>query len=235
MGVSNRHWGEKALQEKAKMGYAVWMERRIAEILASRPLKEITREDLVPSAVLVLLLERDGEDYILLTKRSDKVDCHKGEVSFPGGRVDPGDANLLEAALREGAEEIGLAPHDVTILGRLDDTQTVTTGFVVTPYVGRIPYPYSFRINQEEIAELIFVPVQALAADSAANASGVAGEGKGAGSPRFQYRNHVIWGATARILSQFLDITIPTRDGGHRGATTGATGSPSSRCKESKA
>ena len=211
------------------------MERRIAAILASRPLKEITREDLVPSAVLVLLLERDGEDYILFTKRSDKVDCHKGEVSFPGGRLDPSDSNLLEAALREGAEEIGLAPHDVTILGRLDDTQTVTTGFVVTPYVGRIPYPYSFRINQEEIDELIFVPVQALAADSATNAPGVDGEEKGQGSPRFQYRDHIIWGATARILRQFLDITSPTRDGGHGGATPDAKGSASSRGRDGKA
>lgn len=216
------------------MGYGGGMERRIAEILASRPFKEIAREGLVPSAVLVLLLERDGEDCILFTKRSDKVDCHKGEISFPGGRLDPSDASLLEAALREGAEEIGLAPQDVTILGRLDDTQTVSTGFIVTPYVGRIPYPYSFQINQDEIAELIFVPVRVLAKDFAANDSGGGGE-EGQGSPRFQYKDHVIWGATARILRQFLDITSPTRDGGQGGVTTGAKGSASSRGKDSKA
>jgi 8-oxo-dGTP pyrophosphatase MutT (NUDIX family) len=200
------------------MGYAVWMERRIAEILASRPFKEIRRENLVPSAVLLLLLEREGEDHILFTKRSDKVDCHKGEISFPGGRRDPSDASLLEAALREGAEEIGLAPRDVTILGRLDDIATVTTGFIVTPYVGRIPYPYSFRINQDEIAELIFVSLQALTEGSATHVSGVAGEEKGLQSPSFQYGDHIIWGATARILKQFLDITISTmgvlNDGG---------------------
>jgi 8-oxo-dGTP pyrophosphatase MutT (NUDIX family) len=102
------------------------MGKRIAKMLAFRECKRITDEKLVPSAVLVPLFEKDGEYYVLFTKRSGKVEHHKGEISFPGGRVDPDDSDLLHTALREGAEEIGLDPRHVTILGRLDDVFTDT-------------------------------------------------------------------------------------------------------------
>ena len=199
------------------MRYALGMDRRIAKILASRRGKRIANDDLVASAVLLPFFEKDGEDHVLFTKRSDNVEFHKGEISFPGGRVDPKDSSLVQTALREGAEEIGLVPKDVTILGRMDDIMTTTTGFVITPYVGLIPYPYPFRINRDEIAELILAPLKALEKTQEEGRVGVC---------RYRYGRHVIWGATARILKQFLDITMPTTQGDHR--DMGARGSTTS-------
>lgn len=173
------------------------METRIARILASRDYRQIRDEKLAPSAVLLLLFESEGTCHILFTKRSNTVAHHKGEISFPGGTVDPDDRSLLHTALREGAEEIGLDSRDVTILGRLDDMHTVTTGFIITPYVGIIPYPYQFQINTDEISELIFFPLQALADECRVQTSHVT---------HFYLQDHVIWGATARILKQFLDL-----------------------------
>jgi len=173
-------------------------EERIAEILASREFRRIRDEKLAPSAVLLLLLEKEGECNVLFTRRSEKVAYHKGEISFPGGTTDPDDSDLLHTALREGAEEIGLDQRDVRILGRLDDIFTVTTGFVITPYVGIIPYPYKFEINKDEISELIFLPLRAIAEECRVEDSGVS---------HFHLQDHIIWGATARILKQFLDLT----------------------------
>ena len=214
------------------MGYAVSMEKRIAKSLAWRQCKLIKDENLVPSAVLVLLFQKDGVDHVLLTKRSDKVEYHKGEISFPGGRADPQDSDLLETALREAAEEIGLVPGDVKILGRLDDISTATTGFIVTPYVGLIGYPYPFRINANEIAELVFVPLQALAKACHIEAREAPWEEPKAAGCHFRYGDYIVWGATARILKQFLDITIPTTDPGRTGI--GARGSTSMGSKGRK-
>jgi 8-oxo-dGTP pyrophosphatase MutT (NUDIX family) len=182
------------------------METRIAEILASRECRRIRDEKLAPSAVLLPLLEKEGACHVLFTRRSDKVAYHKGEISFPGGTIDPDDSDLLGTALREGGEEIGLDPRDVRILGGLDDIVTVTTGFIITPYVGLIPYPYEFQINADEISELIFLPLRALAEESHVEAPEVTWEGKTLKMYHFYLQDHVIWGATARILKQFLDL-----------------------------
>ena len=182
------------------------MQKRITEILSSREPRRIQDERLTPAAVLFLVFEKEAECQVLLTRRSENVAYHKGEVSFPGGTIDPDDSNLLHTALREGAEEIGVDPRDVTILGRLDDIFTVTTGFVITPYVGRIPYPYDFQINAEEISELIVLPLRALAEDCDVETSKVIWEGKDLKAYHFYIRGHIIWGATARILKQFLDL-----------------------------
>jgi len=209
------------------------MEKEIAKRLASRQWKKITNEKLVASAVLLLLLEKDGQYQVLFTRRSDKVEHHKGEISFPGGTVRPDDADLLDTALREGAEEIGIAAGDVTILGRLDDILTVSTGFVITPYVGILPYPYAFQINRDEVAELIFVPLGALARHGCMKASEVTLEGKEIRTCAFDYQGDRIWGATARIVKQFLDITRDTT--GRDNTDNGATDSTSNRSRDSKA
>ncbi|MDY6987387.1 MAG: CoA pyrophosphatase [Thermodesulfobacteriota bacterium] len=209
------------------MGYVGSVRRGIAKILASRPWRRIADEHLVPAAVLLLLLEKEGQEHILFTERSHKVEYHKGEISFPGGKVDPGDSSLVETALREGAEEIGLSPQDVTILGRMDDIATLTTGFIVTPYVGRIPYPYPFRVNTDEIAELILAPLEGLSKDCGQEAPEVIPSENGVEAHCFRYGHHIIWGATARILQQFLDITMPSRSEEHRGI--GARGSTTSK------
>jgi len=182
------------------------MERQIAQVLTSRESRQIRDKNFAPAAVLLLLFEREGECHILLTKRSDKVAHHKGEISFPGGTVDPDDRDFLHTALREGTEEIGLDSRDVTVLGRLDDAFTVTTGFIITPYVGIIPHPYPFKINADEISELIFLPLRALGEESQVQTSQVTWEGKKIALYDFHVRGHIIWGATARILKQFIAL-----------------------------
>jgi 8-oxo-dGTP pyrophosphatase MutT (NUDIX family) len=193
-------------EDNERMADSAALEKRIAKALTSRGSKRIGDKDAVPAAVLLLLFKFEKVHHILFTKRSDKVACHKGEVSFPGGTVDPEDEDFLHTALREGYEEIGLRPTDVTILGRLDDMSTVTTGFVITPYVGVIPHPYPFDINTDEIAELIFLPLHMLEDLFCGKAQGNPG-GKGRVSgPCFHYEGNIIWGATARILKQFMDL-----------------------------
>ena len=189
------------------------LEKRILQVLTSRRWNHIEKRDAVPSAILLLLFEFEQAYYVLLTKRSDKVAYHKGEISFPGGTADPEDPDLLHTALREVHEEIGLMPNDVTILGRLDDILTTTTGFVIAPYVGVIPYPYPFQINSDEIAKLIFVPLDILEElGGVKEQSSPRGKDRGY-APRFQFQGHIIWGATARILEQFMTLVRSTKEG----------------------
>lgn len=181
------------------------LEETIRQRLARRNRRTIEEPHLRHSAVLVPLFEADGEVRLLLTKRSDTVEHHKGQVSFPGGGRDDDDASLLETALRETEEEIGLKVSDVKPLGALDDTVT-TTNFVVSPFVGLIHYPYDFTLSDFEIDELITVSVESLLAEE--NFYVVTAIRPGKPQPQYLFRAHahVIWGTTARILYQFLDL-----------------------------
>ena len=104
----------------------------------------------------------DGEWHVVFTRRTETVDSHKGQVSFPGGRSDPHDADRVATALREAHEEIGLAPGDVQVIGTLDELLTVSQ-YRVTPIVGLIPWPYPFRLSPGEVAEVFDVPFAWLA------------------------------------------------------------------------
>jgi 8-oxo-dGTP pyrophosphatase MutT (NUDIX family) len=188
------------------MGDPLPLEKRISSALAVRRWKSVTDKAAVPAAVLILLFQMEETYHILLTKRSDKVAYHKGEVSFPGGTVESQDTDLLETALRESFEEIGVRPEDVTVLGRLDDMLTATTGFVIAPFVGTIPHPYPFHINSDEISELIFVPLDMLQAFCCGTAHECASENPKDLAFSFHYGGNIIWGATARILKQFMNI-----------------------------
>ena len=134
---------------------------------------------------------------------------HKGEISFPGGMFDDGDHNLRRTALREASEEVGLKEDKVQILGVLDDIVTVTE-FIVTPFVGVFPYPYPFKLSPIEIAELIEVPLASLLDPGNFGEKEILQIGRKRIVQAYQYKHHSIWGATARILRQFLDlITTP--------------------------
>jgi 8-oxo-dGTP pyrophosphatase MutT (NUDIX family) len=146
--------------------------------------------------------------HVLLTRRSEELPLHRGQIAFPGGGYRPGDPSLRATALRESHEEIGLRPGDVEIVGELDDTVTVTSNFVVAPFVGFIPYPYPFRVNTAEIVELIPLPLSLLS-----DPSRFAEEPRdlgGAKAPMYSYTIGplVIWGLTARILKQFFDAIL---------------------------
>jgi len=156
------------------------------------------------AGVIIPIFEDNGETFIVLTKRSDKVRLHRGEVSFPGGMCEDDDSNTLNTALRECYEEIGIKKQDVEIIGRLDDMITLT-GFVITPYVGIIPYPYTFRINYDEVAYLIFFPLKKLM-EVKPGMEPADYEGRVEMVPSIYYNGDRIWGATCRILMRLKHI-----------------------------
>ncbi len=178
---------------------------RLRKKLSSRERKIINHPPFSHAAVLVPLYRKEGECHLLFTKRSDQVKYHKGEISFPGGMVDEEDRELIHTALREAREEIGLKESDVEIIGLLDDIVTVTE-FIVTPIVGLFPYPYPFQVSQIEIAELIEVPLSYLLAKDSFSEREIFRMGRSEWVYAYQYGDHIIWGATARILKQFLDL-----------------------------
>ena len=165
------------------------------------------REGLVtPAAVLVPVVNREGGLTVLLTQRSDALPDHPGQISFPGGRIDPEDATVEAAALREAQEEVGLAPDRVTVLGRLAPYETVT-GFSVTPVVGWVEPPIDIAADPVEVADVFEVPLAFLL--EPANQQR---HFRMLGSKRrdyfaIPYAERYIWGATAAMLI-ILDRTL---------------------------
>ncbi len=184
----------------------------IAEILGSRVKQTLPVDGMVTAAVLVPLFAHDGRCYVLLTKRSQQVEHHKGEISFPGGKFDESDKDYLSCALRETCEEVGIKPSHVKLLGELDDFYTVATGYLVVPFVGIIPYPYDFRPSKREIADLLEVPLEVFFDSSNRAEYTLNYEGKEIDVVSYTWEGHNIWGATARILKHFAEVidTAPT-------------------------
>ncbi|MEW6375243.1 MAG: CoA pyrophosphatase [Thermodesulfobacteriota bacterium] len=178
---------------------------QIRNILFSRKRRVIENPTFSHAAVLVPLFKKGENCHLLFTKRTDHVKYHKGEISFPGGMVDEGDSDLERTALRETFEEIGLKEDDVQIIGVLDDIVTITE-FIVTPIVGLFPFPYPFKVNEVEIAELIEVPLASLLDEECFSEREIIRGDRKDILYAFQYGEHIIWGATARILKQFLDL-----------------------------
>ncbi|HEY3278654.1 MAG TPA: CoA pyrophosphatase [Syntrophorhabdaceae bacterium] len=177
----------------------------IRERLKAYHAKEIAAPQAICAGVVMPIFEKDGADFIVLTKRSDKVRIHKGEVSFPGGMCEDDDGNTMNTALRECCEEIGVSAKDVEIIGKMDDMVTLT-GFVITPYVGIIPYPYQFKTNPEEVERIITLPIGYLR-ETIPHLETVEHEGRRMEKvPSFFYQGDRIWGATCRILLEFKEI-----------------------------
>jgi 8-oxo-dGTP pyrophosphatase MutT (NUDIX family) len=179
--------------------------QQIRDFLADYRPRRLSQDRTTPAAVLLLLYEKAGEPYIVLTRRTEDVEHHKGETSFPGGAFDPQDGDLLTTALRETEEEIGVRPEDVEVLGRLDDIITIS-GFVVSPFVGLLPTSsYPFAVNAHEVAELVEVPLRHLMDER--NLEQSVGRLGDRWFPilAYHYGDHRIWGATARILKGFFD------------------------------
>jgi 8-oxo-dGTP pyrophosphatase MutT (NUDIX family) len=176
----------------------------VRQALDGRVKYSITDPDLMPAAVMLLLYPKDGEYCVLLNKRSQLVEHHKGEISFPGGARDPDDRDFLDTALRETEEEMGISRADVTILGQLDDVVT-RTNFGVRVYIGTIPYPYGFSPSAIEIAEVLEVPVSALVDPANLRHETRLVDGLATTVRSYAYQEHLVFGATAKILQQFLE------------------------------
>ncbi|MBI4310145.1 MAG: CoA pyrophosphatase [Chloroflexi bacterium] len=173
--------------------------------LAQRQPDVLTDPHLKDSAVVLLLYPKEGQYCVLLNKRSMEVEFNKGEMCFPGGSKDPEDADLWATALRETHEEMGIRPEDITILGELSETNT-GAGFRIHPYVGTIPYPYAFHPSGIEIAAVVEVPINHLLDKRNYTEEMRMRMGVLTHMTTYTYNDHRIFGATARILRQFLDI-----------------------------
>ena len=162
---------------------------------------------LVPAAVLVPVISDGAGLRVLLTRRTAHLQAHAGQISFPGGRFEDGDADAAACALREAEEEIGLGPDRVEILGRLD-TYLVRTGFEVTPVVGLVTPPLSLRPDPFEVDEIFEVPLEFLI--DPRNRERRSREFNGARREfwAIPYGQYFIWGATAGMLVNLSDVLL---------------------------
>ncbi len=157
------------------------------------------------AAVLVLLVLYPDGPRLVYTRRTNHVLHHKGEISFPGGACEDGDPDPVATALRETWEEIGVNPADVEVLGELDEIIT-RSNFIVTPVVGAVKGPYTFRPNPVEVAEIIEVPVDELLKPENVVLEPRQVRGEWVVVPTYYYRGHRIFGATALITRQLLEL-----------------------------
>jgi len=185
----------------------IWaVEAELKKLLTQRHKRQIVDDSRVPSAVLVPIFKKEGEYYIIFIKRTETVKVHKGQISFPGGNRDAQDRTLLDTALREATEEIGLRVRDVEVLGELDDEVTTTSNYIVTPFVALIPWPYRFKKSKTEVDEIIRIPIPALLSKDCLKPATEVLDGKTVDSFAYHYHGTIIWGATARILNKLLDM-----------------------------
>ena len=180
-----------------------WMEEVRLRLEGRAP-----REVAIPSGelrragVLVPLFVRDAKLWILFTRRTESVEHHRGQISFPGGAEEAGDESLFATAVRETKEELAVAPSDIIALGALSPIVTVTN-FYVEPYAAAVPQPYVWKPAEAEIAEVIEAPIAALMDPAILEQKPMPGREE----PIlfYHYGKHVIWGATARILAELLE------------------------------
>jgi 8-oxo-dGTP pyrophosphatase MutT (NUDIX family) len=155
---------------------------------------------------LLPLYETEVGPHFVLTRRTERVPTHKGQISFPGGGFQDGDGNLLATALRESEEEIGLRPADVDVVGVLDDTVTAASAHVVRPFVGFVPHPYPFRLDSFEIEELVHLPLSPLLEPNCFREEVWDRDGRPHSVFFYEHDGHTVWGLTARILKQFVEV-----------------------------
>lgn len=174
------------------------------------PVDRISPEHLPPggfrrAAVLVPLHGKDGAPHVLLTRRTRHLSHHAGQMSFPGGRVDP-EEDHLAAALREAREEIALDPARAEVLGRLSETLVLTSAFRLTPWVAAVPYPYPYVAAPDEVDEIVHVPLATLLQPGVHRTERREAYGMAVDVHYFTVGEATIWGATARILSELLAV-----------------------------
>ncbi|MFO7922634.1 MAG: CoA pyrophosphatase [Bacteroidales bacterium] len=160
------------------------------------------------AGVLVLLFPRKGDLFTLLIKRTEYPGPHSGQISLPGGKSDKTDKSQIETALREAREETGIEPENITVLGTLTPLYIPVSNLEVLPVVGYTELQPEFRINKSEVEYLIHVPLQHLIRKNTATEKPLKVRGKSIHAPGYLVENEYVWGATAMILSEFIEIAI---------------------------
>ncbi len=181
---------------------------QISMQLADYPAAPMPLQQLRPAAVLVPLFLRNEQPWLLFTRRTAHLKNHGGEISFPGGGAEAGDADFWQTALRETEEEMGIRPQDVRRIGQLDDFHSVY-GFHVKVCVGSYPAPYPYRVDQNEIAEVIELPLARLCDPNIYHQEDWQHKGRAVPVDFYRLDGHSIWGMTAAILKQLLQRLEP--------------------------
>lgn len=174
------------------------------------PLHGINGDLTQPAAVLIPLVQEDGIWKLLFIKRTlHKNDPHGGQIAFPGGRMEKEDSSLLDTALREAREEIGLSPNDVEVLGKSCLITTVTD-YKINPYVGILPWPYPLVLSLDEVEKTFLIPLDWLidpAHRQTRSWQSRSTPGKNLPVIFFnEFEGEILWGATAQIVSDFLEL-----------------------------
>jgi 8-oxo-dGTP pyrophosphatase MutT (NUDIX family) len=191
----------------------------LARALEAHPVRPAPVERIAPehrpaggfgtAAVLVPLHEEAGVTSVLLTLRRHDLRHHAGQISFPGGRVEPGEDSLA-AALREAEEEIALAPDRARVLGRLSEAVVLQSAYRLTPWVASVPYPYPYAAAPREVEAIWHVPLPALLAPGVHRTERRVAYGLEVDVHYYEVEGRTIWGATARVLSELLGIWSAT-------------------------
>ncbi len=181
--------------------------RHIRTVL-DRPRQIAPLAGLRRAAVLLPLVVTRAGPALILTRRTDSVEHHKGQISFPGGALDGGEEPVA-GALRETYEEIGVPPSDVDVLGGLDDEEAAISGFMVSPFVGRLPYPTRLRVSPDEVHAVLVVTLRTLL-DPRNVRTELYRRPRGDSVVMYYYQAgaDVIWGATGRIVARFLEAVF---------------------------
>jgi 8-oxo-dGTP pyrophosphatase MutT (NUDIX family) len=160
----------------------------------------------MPAGVLVPLHFHDNAWHVILNVRSQHVSNHQGEISFPGGKLEPEDTDMTTCALRESWEEMGIKPEDVDVLGAMDATLT-RTNFLVWPTVGVVPHPYDFQPDPREVAEVLEIPLHTMLDGTAVrHEARLNADGTVRRRVAYGHNGHLVFGATAWILSDLLGL-----------------------------
>ena len=180
---------------------------RVQQALSDYTPRHLDHPDAAPAAVLLLITDKDGEPHVVFTERTVHVEHHKGQMSFPGGASDDCDDSLVSTALRETHEEIGVLPDHIKVIGQLDEMITISN-FRVTPFVGVLAgqQDYQFAPNDHEVANVVQVPLSFLMEEQNMELEVRQHQGREVLVPAFSYNGHRIWGATARMLHQFIEL-----------------------------
>jgi 8-oxo-dGTP pyrophosphatase MutT (NUDIX family) len=179
---------------------------RLLGVFTARTRRVAEPGERLPAAVLLLIVYRDGEPHLVFTKKTETVPHHKGQFAFPGGLVETRDASRVATALREAEEEVGLDPAGVEVLGVMDDVPTATTRFVITPVVAVCPTVPALAPDGREIERVLEVPLRHLLDPATFREEWWEREGRPRPVLFFTVGEDVIWGATARILREFLEL-----------------------------
>ncbi|MHA1826531.1 MAG: NUDIX hydrolase [Candidatus Heimdallarchaeota archaeon] len=164
-------------------------------------------------AVIVPLFQREGQIFVLLTKRTENLSIHKGQISFPGGKKEPNDKAIFHCALRETLEEIGIPPEKIALLGALDQLKTFGSNVLLTPFVCEVAFPFELKPNSGEVEEVIEIPFKELLKNENWSQKTIQVDKiKEKIIYYFDYEHWTVWGATAQILHQLVTLVRPVLD-----------------------